>query len=136
MDLLGSDPLFNLNDDKWKIYSRNDAYPPQLIKAGAILDNSTITEGCVIEGSVINSVLSNNVRVGKGAIVKDCVIFDDVSIEAGAKVEYAIIDSGVVIKSNVSVGGPKDKGNKLTVVAGGLTVKSDVASGTMLEKEN
>ena len=136
MDLLGEDPKFNLNDEKWKIYSRNDAYPPQLIKAGAVLDNSTITEGCVIEGTVINSVLSNNVRVEKGAIVKDCVIFDDVLIEAGANVEYAIIDSGVNVKAKVKVGASKDSGAKLTVIAGGLTVKNDVASGTMLERDN
>ena len=136
MDLLGENPNFNLNDEKWKIYSRNDAYPPQLIKAGATLENSTITEGCVIEGTVINSVLSNNVRVEKGAIVKDCVIFDDVLVEAGAKVEYAIIDSGVTIKKAVKVGATKEKGAKLTVIAGGLTVKCDVASGTMLEEEN
>ena len=136
MDLLGANPKFNLNDEKWKIYSRNDAYPPQLIKEGAILENSTITEGCVIEGTVINSVLSNNVRVEKGAVVKDCVIFDDVLVEAGAKVEYAIVDSGVTIKKNVKVGAAKEAGAKLTVIAGGLTVKSDVANGTMLEEEN
>ena len=136
MDLLGEDPKFNLNDEKWKIYSRNDAYPPQLIKEGAVLENSTITEGCVIEGTVINCVLSNNVRVEKGAIVKDCVIFDDVLIEAGANVEYAIIDSGVTIKKNVKVGASKASKAKLTVIAGGLTVKRDVESGTMLEEEN
>ena len=136
MDLLGANPKFNLNDEKWKIYSRNDAYPPQLIKAGAVLDNSTITEGCVIEGTVINSVLSNNVRVEKGAIVKDCVIFDDVLIGAGAKVEYAIIDSGVKVKKKVEVGASKESGAKLTIIAGGLTVNSNVASGTMLEEEN
>ena len=136
MDLLGANPKFNLNDEKWKIYSRNDAYPPQLIKEGAILDNSTITEGCVIEGTVINSVLSNNVRVEKGAVVKDCVIFDDVLIEAGAKVEYAIIDSCVTVKKKVEVGASKDSGAKLTIIAGGLTVKNNVASGTMLEEEN
>ena len=136
MDLLGENPKFNLNDEKWKIYSRNDAYPPQLIKDGAILDNATITEGCVIEGTVINSILSNNVRVEKGAVVKDCVIFDDVLVEAGAKVEYAIVDSGVTIKKDVKVGASKAAGAKLTVVAGGLTVRRDVASGTMLEEEN
>ena len=136
MDLLGKDPKFNLNDNKWKIYSRNDAYPPQLIKEDAVLDNVSITEGCVIEGTVINSVLSNNVRVGKGAIVKDCVIFEDVLIDAGAKVEYAIIDSGVIVKPNVKVGDSKDKGAKLTVIAGGVVVNNDVASGEMLEKEN
>ena len=136
MDLLGANPKFNLNDEKWKIYSRNDAYPPQLIKAGAVLDNSTITEGCVIEGTVINSVLSNNVRVEKGAIVKDCVIFDDVLIGAGAKVEYAIIDSGVKVKKKVEVGASKESGAKLTIIAGGLTVNSNVANGTMLEEEN
>ena len=136
MDLLGENPKFNLNDDKWKIYSRNDAYPPQLIKEGASLDNSTITEGCVIEGTIINSILSNNVRVGKGAIVKDSVIFEDVLIEAGAKVEYAIVDSGVTVCEKVKVGAPKDSGAKLTVIAEGLKVKHDVKDGTRLEEDN
>ena len=136
MDLLGSNPKFNLNDDKWKIYSRNDAYPPQLIKTGAILENSVVTEGCLIEGTVINSVLSNNVRVYRGAVVKDCVIFEDVAIEAGAKVEYAIIDSGVRVRKDVQIGASIESGAKLTVIAGGLDVSKDVPSGTMLEKEN
>ena len=136
MDLLGKNPNFDLADDKWKIYSRNDAYPPQLVKSGAKIVNSTITEGCVIEGTVINSVLSNNVRVKKGATIKDCVIFEDVIIEAGANVEYAIIDSGVNVKENVNIGGAKENGAKLSVIAGGLTISNDVKDGTRVEEDN
>src|SRR5690554_7942342 len=109
-DLLDDKPAFNLYDPDWVIYSRNFALPPQFITGAAKLKNSIITEGCYIAGTVINSLLSSNVRVEKGAVVKDSIIFTDTTIETGAKVLYSIIDENVKIKANGSVGGVKVPG--------------------------
>jgi glucose-1-phosphate adenylyltransferase len=57
MDLLGEDPKFDLFDKMWKIYSRNEAYPPQFICEGSKIENSLLTVGCYIEGYVKNSLL-------------------------------------------------------------------------------
>jgi glucose-1-phosphate adenylyltransferase len=74
--------------------------------------SSMISSGCVIEGTVINSVLSPGVRVKKGAVVTNSVIFDDVIIEENAVVDLAILDKRVQVGAGVVVG----QGDNLTVV--------------------
>lgn len=136
MDLLGSEPEFELNDPDWKIMSRNDAYPPQFITSSAEIDNSLIVSGCVIEGTVINSVLSNNVHIKKGAIVKDSVIFPNVVVEENAQVNYSIIDENVKVGAK-SVVGEENSAHKVTVIAEGVSVspKTKVEAGLIIEED-
>ena len=68
------------------------------------IKNSNITEGCVINGYVENSVLSSGVYVARGAQVVDSVIFDHVKILEGASVIHSIIDSDTVIGCGAVVG--------------------------------
>ena len=75
MDLLGKTPNFNLYDRSWRIFFRNNPLPPHFIGNGGSVANSIVTEGCEIYGTVSDSVLFNSVKVGKGATVKDSVIF-------------------------------------------------------------
>lgn len=135
MDLLGSEPEFELNDPDWKIMSRNDAYPPQFITSTAEIDNSLIVSGCVIEGTVINSVLSNNVHIKKGAIVKDSVIFPNVVVEENAQVKYSIIDENVKVGAK-SIVGEENSDSKVTVIAEGVSVspKAKVEAGLIIEE--
>lgn len=137
MDLLGENPKFNLNSPSWKIMSRNDAYPPQFISSTSHIENSMIVSGCVIEGTVINSVLSNNVHVKKGAVVKDSVIFHNVVIDENSTVNYSIIDEDAVIGKNASVGEEKTKTDKITVIASKVKVNdgSRVEAGKILEED-
>ena len=104
MDLLGSKPKFNLYDRSWRIFFRHDANPPQRIGACAELINSMVTEGCDINGTVENSVLSGKVTVEEGAVVRKSVIMSGVRICRGARVEYAIIDHDTVIGEGAVVG--------------------------------
>ena len=136
MDLLGSEPEFELNDPDWKIMSRNDAYPPQFITSTAEIDNSLIVSGCVIEGTVINSVLSNNVHIKKGAIVKDSVIFPNVVVEENAQVKYSIIDENVKVGAK-SIVGEENSDSKVTVIAEGVSVspKAKVEAGLIIEED-
>lgn len=136
MDLLGSEPEFELNDPDWKIMSRNDAYPPQFIASTAEIDNSLIVSGCVIEGTVINSVLSNNVHIKKGAIVKDSVIFPNVVVEENAQVKYSIIDENVKVGAK-SIVGEENSDSKVTVIAEGVSVspKAKVEAGLIIEED-
>ena len=137
MDLLGENPKFNLNSPSWKIMSRNDEYPPQFISSTSHIENSMIVSGCVIEGTVINSVLSNNVHVKKGAVVKDSVIFHNVVIDENSTVNYSIIDEDAVIGKNASVGEEKTKTDKITVIASKVKVNdgSRVEAGKILEED-
>ncbi len=137
MDLLGQEPLFETFDPNWKIYSRNDPFPPQFIAAGATIKNSLITVGCHIEGRVVNSLLSNNVKVGKGALVENSVIFSNTVIEEGAQVRFSIIDEDVVIRKNSVVETTDDSSDKITVVSSQITVGegTHVLPGSILEKD-
>lgn len=124
MDLLGTNPEFDLHTKDWRIYSRNNNLPPHFISETATVKNSLITEGCDIRGTVINSVLSNGVTVEEGAVVRDSVLMTDVTVKAGARVEYSIIDSDTVICENASVGKERASARGLAVVGEGLVVES------------
>lgn len=124
MDLLGTNPEFDLHTKDWRIYSRNNNLPPHFISETATVKNSLITEGCDIRGTVINSVLSNGVTVEEGAVVRDSVLMTDVTVKAGARVEYSIIDSDTVICENSSVGKERASARGLAVVGEGLVVEA------------
>ena len=128
MDLLGSNPALNLSSQDWRIYSRHTATAPQYVGKNAVIENSSITEGCEIYGTVRNSVLGTGVKVLEGAVVEDSVIFDDVIIGENAKISYSIIDSNVTVGASSSIGKPKDEAKGITVIG----TKIDVPFGTEL----
>ena len=80
--------------------------PPPRIHEGAEVRNSLICAGCEIEGTVRGSVLSPGVRVERGAIVENSVLFHRALIEEDAHVERSILDKSVVIHRQGRVGGP------------------------------
>jgi glucose-1-phosphate adenylyltransferase len=71
---------------------------------GARAERSLISNGCVIEGEVINSVLSPGVHVAQGAVVRDSVVMLDSRIGAGAVVDRCVVDERVVVGSNARLG--------------------------------
>lgn len=137
MDLLGNPPAFNLYDRSWRIFYRHNAFPPHRVAVGAEVKNSMLTEGCVIEGTVENSVLANGVRVEKGAVVKDSVIMSGVTVKAGARVEYAIIDSDTVVGAGANLGEAKEN-QKILLIGGGVNVPAGttIAGGEMIDTNN
>ena len=104
MDLLKDPPEFDLFDPRWKIYSRTPVMPPHHIGEGATVQNSMVTEGCEIYGTVKDSVLFAGVKVAAGAVVEDSVIMPGTCIEAGAVVRRTIVSEGCVISKNSQVG--------------------------------
>lgn len=129
MDLLGENPNLALNDEEWRIYSRHEAHAPQFVGGSAVIDNSSITEGCEIYGTVRNSVLGAGVQVMENAEVIDAVIMDNVIIGAGAKVQYSILDEGVRIGENCVIGKEQKKSKGATVIGAGLEIPSGVTIG-------
>ena len=116
MDLLDDKELdlYNIKKD-WKIYSEDTLGKPQLIGKDASVKNSLVTQGCVVNGEVEESVLFNNVNVGEGAKVIDSVLMPGVLIEEGAVVKKAIIDEGVVIKAGTVV---NEEAEEVALVSG------------------
>jgi glucose-1-phosphate adenylyltransferase len=94
----------NLFDDKWKIYSRNSGMAGHHISANATVENSMVTDGCRIDGTVRHSVLFDGVTVEAGAVVDGAVVMGGTIIKAGAKVSHCIIAEDVVVGAGSVIG--------------------------------
>lgn len=134
MDLLGERPEFDITDTGWRLHSRNPIAPPHYIGENGKVVNSIVSLGCVIEGEVENSVLSNNVVIKKGAVVKNSVIFSDTVIEEGARIECAIIDEQVSVGKKAVVGSLNDE-KDIAVVGREYKVEDNavIEKGEMVE---
>ena len=97
MDLLKLDNKLNLYDREWKIYSQNEVRPAHYIGENAKIINSLIVEGCIINGKIENSVLSQGVYVGKNTVIIDSVIMPNVQIGDNVRIEKAIIGNNAII---------------------------------------
>jgi glucose-1-phosphate adenylyltransferase len=109
MALLDDDPELDLSDKEWVIHTRSEERAPARVGPTAQVHRSLISHGCVIAGTVVNSVLSPGVRVDVGAVVRDSIVMFDSVIRSGAVVDRAILDKEVVIGQGAIVGdGPYD----------------------------
>ena len=104
MDLINSKNELDLNDDSWKIYTEDVTALPQYIGADAVVDRAFITQGCVVNGKVKNSVLFTGAKVAPGAKIIDSVLMPGVEVEEGAVVTRALVADGVKIGKNAVVG--------------------------------
>ena len=104
MDLLDHANELNLSDYTWRIYSEDPTDLPQYIGPDAEIDVAYITQGCVVDGKVVNSVLFTNAHVAPGAVVKDTVLMPGVEVAEGAKVTRALVADGVKIGKGAKVG--------------------------------
>lgn len=104
MDLLDKNKALELHNPDWRIYTRTHAMPPHYIGKEATVENSMISEGGTIEGTVHKSVVFGGVTIEKGAVVRDSVIMPGSVIKSGALVQYAIIAENAVIGKNCRVG--------------------------------
>lgn len=142
MDLLNPKVEMKLNDDSWRIYSRNPIRPPHYISNQASVQAALITEGCSIYGSVDSSVIFNNVTIEAGAVVTDSIIMPGSTIKAGATVQYAIIGENVVVGEGAVVGKrPEEMDNRddwgIAVVGENCIIKpgTTIAPKEMIDAE-
>ncbi|MEN6410909.1 MAG: glucose-1-phosphate adenylyltransferase [Anaerolineaceae bacterium] len=107
MDLLKSPPPMDLHDRDWVIHTRTEERPPVWISSGADVQDSMITDGCIIEAGarVIRSILSPGVVIHAGAVVEESVLLTDVEVNEGAHVQRSILDKRVHVGKNSLIGG-------------------------------
>lgn len=109
METLSPDHPLNQSKDEWRVYTNNPVTPPQFITADAMLNDSLVVDGCYVAGHIEHSILSLNVKVGKGSRVEDSLVMSGVTIGEKCTVEYAIIGENAIIADGASVIGTKDK---------------------------
>ncbi|MEU8953299.1 glucose-1-phosphate adenylyltransferase [Streptomyces sp. NPDC048518] len=121
MDLISDQPVFNLDNRRWPIYTHSDGLPPAKFCAGGIAGESIVSPGCVIRGQVTRSVLSPGVTVEEGAVVQGAVLHDNVRIGRGAVVRCAVLDKNVDVPPGATIGVNPERDEELyTVSKGGV----------------
>src|SRR5512136_319269 len=107
-------PELDLYDPKWVIHTRSEERPAVKLGPAGQSRDSLICNGCVVDGTVVNSVLSPGVRVERGALVSNSVIMTDTVIQAGAVVDKCVLDKEVEVGAGAQVGvGDDDIPNQL-----------------------
>lgn len=123
MDLLSTPMPIDLHDKKWRIYARNPGMAPHYIAKGATVNDSLITEGCEVYGTVDHSVLFAGVTVEEGANVRDSVIMPGAVIHRGVVVRRAIVAENAVVGAGTFVG--EAEGN-IAVIGQNVTLPAGV----------
>ncbi len=109
LDLVGLVPPLDLFDRSWLIHTRSEERSPAKLGPDALARHSLVSHGGIINGTVLNSVLSPGVRVSEGAFVRDSVILLDTEIGPGAVIDTAIIDKFVIVGAGAIVGSGEDR---------------------------
>lgn len=109
MDLLDENNTLGLYDKDWRIYTRNRNLPPHYVGRGSLVVNSLVNEGCIIKGTVRNSVLFSGVNIEKGAEVNNSVILSNCHIKSGAKLNNVILNEEIIINGDEEIGELEDE---------------------------
>jgi glucose-1-phosphate adenylyltransferase len=113
MDLVAVDPQFNLYDSEWPLRTNQGQYPPakfvfaQEYKGGrlGIALDSIVCGGCIISGGrVQNSVLSPSVRINSYVDVRESILMENVQIGRNCKIRRAVIDKDVYVPAGTTIG--------------------------------
>ena len=138
MELIKTLPEFNLYEDFWKIYTKSDYQPPQYTGENASIKTSIVSEGAQIYGSIEHCVISKNVTIEEGAVVKDSIIMEGCVIGKNAVLDRVIVDQNTVIGDNVKMGlwdnipneqKPKIYNTGITVIGGDTVVPDNIEIG-------
>jgi glucose-1-phosphate adenylyltransferase len=130
MDLISVHPVFNLYNYEWPIYTNLGPWPPVKFVHGwhgriGHSVNSIVSPGCVVSGALVeNSVLSPMVQVHSWATVSDSVLLDNVDVGRHSVVRRAILDKNVVVPEGARIGMDPDEDRErgYTVTDSGITV--------------
>lgn len=107
MDILNPQSGLCLNDKGWKIYARNMAEPPHFIGENADISNSIISEGCNVDGKIVNSIIYHGSTVEKGAEIHDSIIMPGTTVGANSRICHAIVGWDATIGENCVIGAPQ-----------------------------
>ncbi|HIR14923.1 MAG TPA: glucose-1-phosphate adenylyltransferase [Candidatus Choladousia intestinavium] len=131
MELIDIIPEFNLYEEFWKIYTKNEIIPPQYISEEAKVERCLIGDGTEVYGEVCNSIIGCGALIEKGAVVRDSIVMENAVIREGAVLNKAIVAENTEIGARSQIGVGEEAPNKLkpAVYAFGLAV---IAENTVI----
>lgn len=97
MDLLNSDIRDDLFNPARAIRTKDRSDPSTYYGPHAKSVNSLVADGCIVEGEVVNSILSRGVRVERGAKVSNCILMQSTVVRQDAVLSYIITDKNVQV---------------------------------------
>ena len=109
MELLKADIRKDILSVDRPIYTKTRDDMPTRYGTKAVVKNSFIGDGCVINGTVKNCIVFRGVKVEKGAVVENSIIMQGTTIEAGANLDYVIADKNAAIGENMILKGTAEK---------------------------
>jgi glucose-1-phosphate adenylyltransferase len=131
MDLVAVDPVFSLYNSEWPIYTIQHNHPPVKFvfanekenRVGKATD-SLVSEGCIISGGSVNrSILSPRVRINSYSLVEDSILFEDVNVGRHCKVRRCIIDKHVDVPPGTTIGyDPEEDKRRFQVTESGIVI--------------
>ena len=109
LDLVSVEPIFNLYNTDWPIFTSHPQLPGAKFVENASAVDSIVCGGSIVSGAAVeSSVIGSNVYVGAGASLNRSVIFDNVNIGTGAEIHNAIIDKNVIVPDGAKIGVDRD----------------------------
>lgn len=108
MEFLDLNHPLHIREEDWRIYSQTPLSPPQFVTETGRVSDTMVADGCYIAGSVFHSILSQDVKIGSHASVKNSLVMSGVSIGKNVTIDYAIIGENAVIADNAVVVGEKE----------------------------
>ena len=109
MDFLNRDVRNYFFKQHPDIYSKVEDLPPAKYNGEAVVNNSLVASGCIINGTVENSVLFKKVYIGNNCVIRNSIILNDVHIGDNCVIENCIVESRDTIRANtVHQGSPDD----------------------------
>ena len=103
MQLLDPDIRKDLFCEERQISAKSAARSSSFVLPGGSIRNSIVADGCVIEGTVENSILFAGAKIGKGAVISNCVLGQDIEVGAGAEMRHIIADKDVKISEGQTI---------------------------------
>lgn len=135
MDLLDEASGLKLDDKRWKIYSRNEAEPPHYVGLHATVSNSIVSEGCEVDGTIKNSIISRGSTIEKGAEIYDSILMPNSIVKKGAIIRHSIVGWGAEIGENSKIGTTQvDKDKEISVIGPHVKIENGavVKAGEMV----
>lgn len=145
MNLTDRIPDFNMYDPNWRIFTPNPVYPAHFIGDTGKVEKSLIAEGCMVYGTVRNSVIFPGVTINTGTVIEDSIVMSDTLIGSNTEIYCSIIGETSVIGNNVKCGvgefaestyNKKVYDSKITVIGSNTVIPNNTVLGKNVVVDN